>query len=135
MRLNKGPRLTDVRHGEQAMMRYLEQIPAYVAEHGPTNDINTTEKLKCSKKIAARLGDLVARTDSHRILAKKHYQEYCRLSEDFEILIGALSWLHIFGEDRQSSFKDDLTTVDLSAIQSNPVTKRCLYHAVAKYGK
>ena len=61
-------------------------------------------------------------TDNHRILAKKRYQEFCHLRDDFEILTGAPSWLLIMNEDLQSSFKDDSTTVDLSVIQSNPVT-------------
>ena len=121
MRLNKSPRLTDVRDGADAMMRYLERIPAYVAEHGSTDDFDTTVKLERSQEIASRLRDLVDWTDNHRILAKKRYQEFCHLRDDFEILTGAPSWLPIMNEDLQSSFKDDSTTVDLSAIQSNLV--------------
>ena len=122
MRLNKSPRLTDVRDGAGAMMSYLVRIPAYVAEHGPTNDFDTTVKLERSQEIASRLRDLVNWADNHSILAKKRYQKYCRLRDNFEILTGAPSWLPIMNEDPQSSFEDDSTTVDLSAIQSNPVT-------------
>lgn len=122
MRLKKSPRLNDVCHGAQSMMRYLEQTPAGLAERGPTNDINTTELLERSRDIAARLGDLVAWTHSHQILAGQRYQEYCRLRSDFEILTGAPSWLPMSGEDSQSSFKNNSTALDLSAIQSNPVT-------------
>lgn len=122
MKLNKSPRLAAVRDGADAMMRYLERIPAYVSEHGPTDDFDTTVKLEGSQEIASRLRDLVDWTDNHRILAKNRYQEYCRLRDDFEILTGAPSWLPIINEDLQSSIKDDSKTVDLSAIQSNPVT-------------
>ena len=122
MRLNKSPLLTDVRDGADAMMRYLERIPACVAEHGSTDDFDTAVKLERSQEIASRLRDLVVWADNLRILAKKRYQQYCHLRDDFEILIGAPSWLPIMNEDLQSSFKDDSTTVDLSAIQSNSVT-------------
>ena len=66
MRLNKSPRLTDVRDGADAMMRYLERIPAYVAEHGSTDDFDTTVKLERSQEIASRLRDLVDWTDNQR---------------------------------------------------------------------
>ena len=122
MRLNKSPRLTDVRDGAGAMMRCLERIPAYVAEHDSTDDFDTTVKLERSREIASQLRNLVDWADNHRILAKNRYQEYCHLRDDFEILTGAPSWLPIMNEDQQSPFKDDSTTVDLSAIQSNPVT-------------
>lgn len=122
MQPNKSPRLNDVCHGAQSMMRYLEQMPAFLPGHDPIEDIDTIEQLERSREIAARLGDLVAWTHSHHILARKRYQEYCRLRNDFEILTGAPSWFPIFGEDSQSSFKNDSTTLNLSAIQSNPVT-------------
>ncbi len=122
MKLNKSTRLAAVHDGAGAMMRHLERIPAYVAEHSPTDDFDTTLKLERSQEIASRLRDLVDWADNHSILAKKRYQEYCRLRDDFEILTGAPSWLPIMNEDPQSSFKDGSTTVDLSAIQSNPVT-------------
>ena len=79
-------------------------------------------KLEHSQEIASRLRDLVDWADNHRILAKNCYQEYCHLRDDFEILTGAPSWLHVMNEDVRSSFGDDSTKVDLSAIQSNPVT-------------
>lgn len=95
MRLNRSPRLSNVRAGADAMMRYLDQIPAYVEKHGPAENFDTAEKLERSKDIANKLRDLVAWTGTHRTLTKTRFEEYRRLRDGFEELTGTLSWLPI----------------------------------------
>lgn len=95
MRLTKSPRMSNVRDGAEALMRYLEQIPAFVAEHGTTEGFDTTEKLERCQAIASRLRELFDWTGSHRTLTKTRFEEYRRLRDDFEELTGTLSWLPI----------------------------------------
>ena len=95
MRLNRSPRLMNVRDGAEAMMRYLDQIPAYVEKHGQPENFDTAEKLERSKDIANKLRDLFHWTQSHRTLTKKRFAGYRRLRNDFEELTGTLSWLPI----------------------------------------
>ena len=95
MRLHASSRLMNVRDGADAMMQYLDVIPAYIEKQGQTDDFDTNLNLERSKEIANQLRDLVAWTGTHRTLTKTRREEYRRLRDDFEELTGTLSWVPI----------------------------------------